>query len=110
MADEMLALCATADVADGEALKVETPEGAFAVFNLGGDFFVLENACTHGPGNLGEGFVEGDEVECDFHQGRFNIRTGEATAAPCIDPVRVWDVVLQDGKVCIDPAKGHYSV
>jgi nitrite reductase/ring-hydroxylating ferredoxin subunit len=110
VADGLLALCATDDVGDGEARKVETPQGDFAVFNLGGEFFVMENACTHGPGNLGEGFVEGEEIECDFHQGRFAIRTGQPTAPPCTDPVRIWDVVLRDGQVCIDPDAGHYSV
>ena len=106
----LLPLCPTTDVAEGEARKVETPRGEFAVFNLEGEFFVLANACTHGPGNLGEGFVEGEEVECDFHQGRFSIRSGAATAAPCTDPVEIWDAVIEDGQVCIDPEKGRYAV
>lgn len=103
----MLALCAVSDVPEGEARRITVPDGDFAVFNLGGDFFVTQNLCTHGPGNLGEGFVDGDEVECDFHQGRFDIRTGKPTAAPCIVPVTVWDVTIADGHVCIDPAAGR---
>ncbi len=106
----LLPLIATTAIAEGEGQRVDTPEGAFAVFNLGGEFFVLDNTCTHGPGNLGDGFIENGEVECDFHQGRFSIRTGAAAAAPCIDPVRVWDVVIQDGQICIDPKAGHYAV
>lgn len=102
-----LALCATGDVPEGEARRFETPQGDFAVYNLGGVFFVTQNLCTHGPGNLGEGFVEGDEIECDFHQGRFDIRTGRPTAAPCTEPLTVWDVTLRDGQVCIDPATGR---
>jgi nitrite reductase/ring-hydroxylating ferredoxin subunit len=109
MAGPLLALCATSAVGTGEALRVAVGGDDYAVFNLGGVFFVTQNACTHGPGNLGEGFVEGDEVECDFHQGRFHIPTGRATAAPCTDPVMVWDVTIAAGQVCIDPTAGRIA-
>ena len=49
--------------------------GRVAVFNVDGQFFVTQNACTHGPGSLSDGFVEGDQVECDFHGGKFHIPT-----------------------------------
>jgi len=109
MADQMLALCATAEVAEGEAKRVATTQGEFAVFNLGGVFFVTQNGCTHGPGSLGDGFVEGCEIECDFHQGRFDIRTGAATAPPCTDALQIWDVTIADGQVCIKPAEGRIA-
>jgi nitrite reductase/ring-hydroxylating ferredoxin subunit len=105
----LLPLCPTGDVPEGEARRIEIAGGDYAVYNLGGVFFVTQNVCTHGPGNLGEGFVEGDEIECDFHQGRFDIRTGKPTAPPCTDPLEVWDVTIQDGMVCIDPAAGRIA-
>lgn len=77
--------------------------GDYAVFNLGGVFHVTQNRCTHGPGDLGEDFVKGEEVECDFHQGRFHIATGRPTAAPGTEPLQVWEVVIRDGAVWIDP-------
>jgi nitrite reductase/ring-hydroxylating ferredoxin subunit len=107
MGDTLLALCTTAAVAPGSALRVTAGGEEYAVFNLGGVFFVTENACTHGPGSLGDGMVEGEEVECDFHQGRFHIPTGRATAAPCTEALQVWDVTIVDGQVCIDPAAGR---
>ena len=103
----MITLCRTDDVPEGSAIRVDRDGRDYAVFNLGGVFFVTQNTCTHGPGSLGEGFVEGDEVECDFHQGRFHIPTGRATAAPCTEPLRVWDVTILDGEVRIDPDAGR---
>lgn len=103
----MLSLCPVDDVPEGEARRVDAGGADYAVYNLGGVFYVTQNTCTHGPGNLGEGFVEGDEIECDFHQGRFDIRTGRATAAPCTEALTVWDVTVRDGQVCIDPAAGR---
>ena len=70
-------LCRTTDVANGAALKVETGGLALAVFNVDGEFFVTDDACTHGPGSLSEGYLDGDVIECNFHGGQFNVRTGE---------------------------------
>jgi len=71
-----LQLCPTADVPEGGAIKVERDDLILAVFNLGGRYFVTDDACTHGPGSLSEGEIEGEEVECNFHNGAFNIITG----------------------------------
>ena len=101
----LITLCDTADVPEGGALKVEHDDFVLAVFNLGGKFFVIDDQCTHGPGSLSEGLVEDDIVECNFHNGAFNIVTGEVAAPPCFEPIRTYKVVVQDGKVAIDPLR-----
>jgi len=53
-------LCSTGDVAPGTAMKVETEGLVLAVFNLEGTFYVTDDACTHGPGSLSEGYIDGD--------------------------------------------------
>ena len=73
-----------------------------AVYNLDGEFCVTDDACTHGPGSLSEGFVEGDVIECNFHQGKFNIRTGDVVAPPCMVPIRTYTTVVEDGRVFIE--------
>ncbi len=100
----LIRLCATGDVAQGAVLKVEVEALAVAVFNLGGKFFVLDDQCTHGPGSLSEGCVEGDEIECDFHNGRFHIPTGAVAGPPCMVPVQTWTVRIVDGEVCVERA------
>ena len=94
--------CATSDVAEGEALKVETEGLTLAVYNVKGEFYVSEDHCTHGPGSLSEGWLEGHEIECDFHQGRFDVRTGEVTGPPCMVPVKTYDVVVEGDRVMIE--------
>ena len=66
MRSTMLSLCPTSEVPEGGALKVEMDGLVLAVFNLGGRFFVTDDACTHGPGSLSERFIEGEVVECNF--------------------------------------------
>jgi nitrite reductase/ring-hydroxylating ferredoxin subunit len=75
---------------------------ALAVFELEGTHFVIADTCTHGQASLAEGFVEGDQIECPWHAGRFCIRDGRATGAPAVDDVKSWATRVIDGQVCID--------
>lgn len=95
-------LCRTIDVDLGTALKVEIGELAFAVFNIDGTFYVIDDHCTHGPGSLSEGYIDGDLVECNFHNGVFNIRTGEVVSPPCVVPVKTHPVTVENGTVFIE--------
>jgi nitrite reductase/ring-hydroxylating ferredoxin subunit len=97
-------LCNAGDIAAGTALKVEIEkEGlTLAVFNVDGEFYVLDDLCTHGPGSLSEGYIEGDVVECPFHNGQFNIRTGEVVLPPCMIPMKTYPATVENGKVIIE--------
>ncbi len=95
-------LCDAVAVAAEAPTRVEHDGTAYAVFLLGNHHYVTQDACTHGPGSLSEGTIDGEEVECPFHQGRFHIPTGLPTAPPCTIALRVWPARVIDGRVCID--------
>ena len=97
-----LALCDASEVEPGTALRVEAAERLLAVFNIDGAFYVTADACSHGPGSLSAGFIEGDVVECDFHGGCFHIPTGQPVKPPCTEPVPVFAATVRDGKVWIE--------
>jgi nitrite reductase/ring-hydroxylating ferredoxin subunit len=95
-------LCKVADVGFGEVRRVEAEGLTLAVYNLSGDFYVTDDACTHGPGSMSEGFVDGDTIECNFHQGVFDIRTGAVVKPPCMVPIKTYKTVVEDGRVYIE--------
>ena len=98
-----VALCKPDEVEAGQAIRVEKEGLTLAVFNLDGEFHVTDDECTHGPGSLSEGCIEGDVVECDFHNGKFNIKTGEVVAPPCMIPIKTYRTVIDsDGFVSIE--------
>jgi len=101
---QLVALCAAADVEPDAPVRIVLGNEAYAVFNLDGHYYATQDQCTHGPGSLAEGFVMGCEIECPFHQGRFDIRTGHPTAAPCIQALKTWTVQVMNGQLFIDPA------
>ena len=95
-------VCKTDEVPVSEVRKIETANLALAVYNVDSAFYVTDDACTHGPGSLSEGFLEDDVIECNFHQGKFNVRTGEVVAPPCMVPVKTYHTVVEDGVVYIE--------
>ena len=95
-------LCKADDVAAGTALRVEAGVVVVAVFNIEGEFYVIDDACTHGPGSLSEGYIDGDVIECNFHNGQFDIKTGEVVSPPCMIPVKTYPTKVEGGTVVIE--------
>ena len=76
------AVAALADFAATDALAVDVAGREIAIYLVDGAVFATANRCTHGDARLCDGFLEGHEIECPHHQGRFDVRTGAATCAP----------------------------
>ncbi len=95
-------LCKTTDIDEGAAIKVETDGLSLAVFNLNGAFYVLDDLCSHGPGSLSEGYISGNTVECDFHNGSFDITNGAVVEPPCLIPQKTYKVVVAGETVSIE--------
>jgi nitrite reductase/ring-hydroxylating ferredoxin subunit len=102
MVAKTITLCARDEVEEGNILKVETEGLELAIYHAEGAFYVTDDACTHGPGSLSEGFLEGHQIECDFHNGVFDIRDGAVVAPPCIVALKIYTVVPDDTKVIIE--------
>ena len=104
-ADGLTRLCSLDDLCEDEPFCAKVDDVGYAVFKIGELVFVTADLCTHGPGYLSEGYIEGFEVECPFHQGKFDIRTGQPTEAPCEVPLATWAPVIEDGAVYINISK-----
>jgi len=101
-----VALCAADDVEPGSIWQGRLANGhKLAIYNVGGTVYVTDDACTHGEASLSEdGTLDGPIVECGFHNGRFDVRTGKPCAMPCTEPLRCWPVRIIDGNVCVNDA------
>jgi nitrite reductase/ring-hydroxylating ferredoxin subunit len=98
----ILTLCKKSEISEDEGSKVEKDDFSVAVFHVEGEFFVMDDLCTHGPGSMSQGFLEGHIIECDFHAGCFDIRTGEVASPPCMVPMRTFKVVDDPEDVVIE--------
>lgn len=70
-----------------------------AVYTVGTAVYATDNLCTHGNARLCDGFLEGHEIECPLHQGRFDVRDGRPTCEPASEPLRSYPVKIEGGRV-----------
>ena len=70
-----------------------------AVFNLAGEYYAIEDVCTHDGSEISTGCVYGHAIECPRHGARFDIRTGEVLEPPAYEPVRTFPVRIESGIV-----------
>jgi naphthalene 1,2-dioxygenase ferredoxin component len=88
-------------VPEDEVIGVEVGGKDLALYRVGGQFYATDNICTHGHARLCDGFLEGHEIECPLHQGKFDIRDGRAMCAPLTVDVRTYPIRIEDGKVFV---------
>ena len=99
MSGQWTAVGRQGDIAPGEHRVVECDGTRIAVFNVAGEFFAIEDVCTHDGGGLAGGRVEGDQVICPRHGARFCVRTGAALTAPAYEPAATLPLRIRDGLV-----------
>jgi nitrite reductase/ring-hydroxylating ferredoxin subunit len=102
MADSLVTLCPTSEVAENSVKSFEVGNNVIAVYNVGGEYFATDNECTHGAASLADGMLEDDIIECSLHFGAFNVKTGEAVQAPCFTALRTYKVIVENGEVKVD--------
>jgi nitrite reductase/ring-hydroxylating ferredoxin subunit len=77
--------------------------GAIALYHVEGQFYATADQCTHMKASLGEeGALEGHVIQCTWHNGKYDIRTGEVLAKPCPLPLKTYCIEVREGAVYID--------
>jgi nitrite reductase (NADH) small subunit/3-phenylpropionate/trans-cinnamate dioxygenase ferredoxin subunit len=83
----------------GEVLTVEVNGKEVCLANVDGTIYAIGNECTHQGGPLGEGVLMGDTVECPWHAGQFNVKSGQVVSPPPSDPVPTYQVQVDGNDV-----------
>ena len=90
---------AAEDLPTDDVIGVAADGRELALYTVGDEVFATDNLCTHGHARLCDGFLEGHEIECPLHQGKFDVRTGVPTCAPATDAIRCYPVKIEGGRV-----------
>lgn len=89
------------DLGDGDVLGIVLAGREIAIYDLDGEVFATDDICTHAYARLSDGFLDKGEIECPLHAGRFDVKTGKATAPPCTDDLKTYPVRLIGAEIHI---------
>jgi len=84
---------------DGEVIGVIVEGREVAIYELDGVILATDDICTHAYAKLSDGWMERGEIECPLHAGRFDIKTGKATAPPCVDDLKTYPVRIEGDEI-----------
>jgi naphthalene 1,2-dioxygenase system ferredoxin subunit len=88
-------------VPEGDVVGAIVAGKDIAFYEVEGEVFATDNLCTHGAARLSDGFLEGNEIECPLHQGRFDVCTGKAMCAPLTEDIKTYPVKIQNMRVML---------
>lgn len=103
MSENWTYVCATGELLPGEMRITwdEVTSAPILVFNYDGDYYALEDRCSHEEFELSAGNYDADEasIECVLHGARFDIRDGRPLCAPAYAAVPKFPVRLEHGGI-----------
>ena len=89
------------DVPDPGRITLEVEDRLVVLLHVGGEFFCIDDVCTHDGGPLGDGQLIEHAIECPRHGAKFDVRTGEALSMPATEPTPVHEVKVDGADVLV---------
>ena len=98
---EFTPVASIGDVPDPGKTTLDVEDRLVVLIHAGGQWYCLDDVCTHDGGPLGEGPLDGDALTCVRHGAKFNIRSGEAMTMPATEPTAVHQVKVEGDTVFV---------
>ena len=92
---------AAAELPADDVVGVQVAGRDLAFYTVGDDVYATDNICTHGHARLCDGFLDGHEIECPLHQGKFDVRDGRPTCEPVTEALRSYPVKIEGSRVFV---------
>ncbi len=101
MAENWIDAAALDAVPEGDVIGIRVAGKEIALYEVEGEIYATDNLCTHGAARMSDGFLEGREIECPLHQGRFDVCSGQAMCAPLTENIRTYPVRIENLRVML---------
>ena len=92
-------VCAANALADNENIVVDVDGTDVAIFKLDGQFYAIEDVCSHDGAEIASGELEGDEIICPRHGAKFCVKTGAVKCVPAYEDIHSFPVQIEKGRL-----------
>jgi ferredoxin-NADP reductase/nitrite reductase/ring-hydroxylating ferredoxin subunit len=101
LSEDFVKVANTRDIQPSQMKEVEVNGQNICVVNVEGKYYAIGSICTHEGGPLADGTLEGYEVECPWHNSKFDVRTGEVISPPASEPEPAYEVKVDGNSILI---------
>jgi 3-phenylpropionate/trans-cinnamate dioxygenase ferredoxin subunit len=92
----------TSEISLNSSKVINLGDKQIALFNHEGEYYALDDMCSHAEASLSEGDVYDCKVECPLHGAEFDLKTGDAVTLPATKPVNKYKVNVEDGYIFLE--------
>ncbi len=102
MAENWVPVCPRSELASGDMAMHEVGDNEIVLADVKGEVYAFDGICTHALGYLDQGELEGYEVLCPLHEGRFDVRTGAVVSGEPDEPIAVYRTKIEADTVYLE--------
>ena len=100
---EKIFVCKTTQISAGQMKKISVDGKDIVVANIGGDYFAINDTCTHAGASLSEGKIEDSTIICDWHGAQFDYKNGKLIKFPGkINDLEVYNVIVEEDNILVE--------
>src|SRR5687767_5125104 len=101
MGEGFIRVADTKDIPISQMKEVQVDGESVCIADVDGKYYAISNICTHEGGPLADGTLNGYEVECPWHNSKFDVRTGEVISPPANEPEPIYEVKIEGNDILI---------
>lgn len=102
MTNNFIPVAKTGEIPVGQLKPVQANGKNLLVCHTQDGFYVIDDTCTHDDGPLGDGWLEGEAIECPRHGARFDVKTGKVLCLPAAVPINSYQVKVEGDEVKVN--------
>ncbi len=93
----------TSEMPPGKLNKVSVDGKEVLVVNLDGNYFAMDDTCTHSGASLSEGQLDGSTVTCGWHGAKFDCKTGKLEKFPAkINDLKSYKAIVESDDIFLE--------
>jgi len=93
----------TSEITPGKLVKVSLEGKDILISNINGDYFAMDDTCTHSGASLSEGKLEGNTVVCGWHGAQFDCKSGKLEKFPAkINDLKSYEIIVESDEIFVE--------
>ncbi len=100
--NNLMALADEHELKPGQMKKVEVNGKKLILANADGDYYLVDEMCSHEDFSLYLGCIRDRSIKCSLHGSYFDLKTGEPLEEPACEAIGTYPVTVSEGKICVE--------